>query len=47
MFRKAARNLGDLPAQPGWNRLDPNARTAWTDDYANILGAVLDRKLGR
>ena len=36
----------DLPTQPGWKRLDPDSRVApWTDDYANILGAILDRKL--
>jgi hypothetical protein len=29
-------------------RRDPDSRVApWTDDYANILGAILDRKLGR
>ena len=36
------------PAQPGWKRLDPDSRVApWTDDYADILGAILDRKLRR
>ena len=47
VFARNARDLGDLPAQPGWKRLDPNPRVAWTDDYADILGAILDRKLGR
>lgn len=28
-------------------RLDPGPRVARTDDYANILGAVLEAKLGR
>jgi hypothetical protein len=29
-------------------RLDPDSRVApWTDDYADILGAILDRKLRR
>ena len=42
------RDLGDLPAQPGWKRLDPDPRVAaWTDDYADVLGAILDRKLRR
>jgi hypothetical protein len=27
--------------------LDLNPTLAWTDDYADILGAILDRKLRR
>ncbi|WP_342710742.1 fused MFS/spermidine synthase [Bradyrhizobium sp. B124] len=46
VFARDVKDLGDLPSQ-GWTRLDPGARVAWTDDYANILGAVLDAKLGR
>jgi hypothetical protein len=42
------RDLDDLTAQPGWRRLDPDPRMApWTDDYANVLGAILGHKLGR
>lgn len=41
------RDLGNLPAQPGWNLLDPELRVPWTDDYADVLGAILDRKMGR
>lgn len=47
VFAREVQDLGDLRAQPGWKRLDPNARTAWTDDYANVLGAVIDRKFRR
>jgi hypothetical protein len=47
VFARDVRDLGDLPAQPGWGHLDPNSRAAWTDDYADILGAILDRKLWR
>ena len=48
VFTRDVRDLGDLPAQPGWKRLDPDSRVApWTDDYADILGAILDRQLGR
>ncbi|WLA68407.1 fused MFS/spermidine synthase [Bradyrhizobium diazoefficiens] len=46
VFARDVKDLGDLPSQ-GWTRLDPSSRIAWTDDYANILGAVLDAKLGR
>jgi hypothetical protein len=47
VFARGVGDLGDLPAQPGWKRLDPDSRVVWTDDYADILGAVLDRKLRR
>jgi hypothetical protein len=48
VFARDVRDLGDLPAQPGWKRLDPDSRVApWTDDYVDTLGAILDRKLRR
>lgn len=48
VFARDVRDLGDLPAQPGWKRLEPDLRVApWTDDYADILGAILDRTLSR
>jgi len=47
VFARNALDLGDLPAQPGWKRLGPDPRVAWTDDYADVLDAILDRKLGR
>ncbi|WP_461315343.1 fused MFS/spermidine synthase [Bradyrhizobium embrapense] len=46
VFARDVKDLGDLPTQ-GWARLNPGSRVAWSDDYANILGAVLDAKLGR
>ncbi|WP_456732085.1 fused MFS/spermidine synthase [Bradyrhizobium sp. USDA 3364] len=46
VFARSVADLGDLPAQ-GWTHLDSSSRDAWTDDYANILGAVLDAKLHR
>ena len=40
-------DLGGLPVRDGWQRLDPAAAIpAWTDDYSNILGAMLRRKFG-
>jgi hypothetical protein len=40
-------DLGDLPARAGWQRLEPVAAIpAWTDDYSNILGAMIRRKFG-
>jgi hypothetical protein len=48
VFARDVRHLGDLPGQPGWKRLDPDSRVSpWTDDYADILGAILDHQLGR
>ncbi len=48
VFARDVRDLGDLPARPGWTLLKPDSRVApWTDDYADILGAILDRKLRR
>jgi spermidine synthase len=40
-------DLGDLPSRPGWHEIKPDPRvSAWTDDYSNILGAILRKKLG-
>jgi hypothetical protein len=48
VFAQDVRDLGDLPAQSGWKRLNPDSRIApWTDDYADVLGTILDGKLLR
>ena len=40
-------HLGDLPSRAGWNEIKPAAGiAAWTDDFSDILGAILRRKLG-
>jgi len=40
-------DLGDLPARASWRRLEPDAGVPpWTDDYSNILGAMMRHKLG-
>jgi len=40
-------DLGDLPARASWRRLEPDAGIPpWTDDYSNILGAMMRHKLG-
>jgi spermidine synthase len=31
----------------GWQRLAPSQVAAWTDDYADIMGAIFRKKLGR
>jgi hypothetical protein len=38
-------DLGDLPSRRGWRKLDPTPGvTAWTDDYSDILHAILRKK---
>ena len=44
--RKKA-DLGDLPKRAGWRPIEPSKVVAWTDDYSDILGAILRKKLGR
>ena len=40
--------MNALVTQDRWQRLDPAAGIgAWTDDYSNVLGALIRRKLGR
>jgi len=41
-------DLGDLPNRPGWRAVAPDpAVRAWTDDYSDILGAILREKFAR
>jgi SAM-dependent methyltransferase len=41
-------DAGDLPQREGWKRIAPRAGVAaWNDDYADVLGAILRKKLGR
>jgi hypothetical protein len=40
-------DLNGLAARDGWRPLAPSAAVApWTDDYSNVLGAMIRRKLG-
>jgi hypothetical protein len=40
-------HLGKLPRQRGWNEIKPDPRVAaWTDDYSNIVGAIIRKKFG-
>jgi hypothetical protein len=39
-------DLGALPSRPDWFEIKPDPRVAaWTDDYSNIFGAILRKKL--
>ena len=41
-------DLGDLQARRGWHKLEPDREVQpWTDDYSNILGAILRKQVER
>jgi hypothetical protein len=41
-------HLGDLTRLRGWAALKPDPRVpAWTDDYSNIVGAIIRKKFGQ
>ncbi len=40
-------DLDDLPLREGWQRLVNSSVTAWTDDYSNVLAAIIRLKFGR
>jgi hypothetical protein len=41
-------DLGDLALRPDWHELSPEPGvSAWTDDYSNVLGAILRKQLER
>jgi hypothetical protein len=47
LARKRA-DLGDLPNRPGWHEIKPEHDIRiWTDDYSNVLGAILRKRFGR
>ncbi len=40
--------LGDLPQRYGWKPISPRRDVpAWTDDYSDVLGAILRKKFAR
>jgi hypothetical protein len=44
LARKPA-DLGDLPNRPGWHEIRPVPDIRiWTDDYSNVLGAILRKR---
>jgi len=47
VLAKSVIDLGDLPSRRGWRRLEPvSGITAWTDDYSDVLRAILRKKFG-
>ncbi len=47
VLARDAADLRALAAKPGWRKIDPGKVLAWADDYSDILGAILRKKLGR
>ena len=48
LFNRDRADLGDLPQRSGWREIKPDSSVlAWTDDYSDILGAILRKKFGR
>ena len=46
VLARNAADLGDLPSWRGWRKLDPTPGVAeWTDDYSDILRAILRKRL--
>jgi hypothetical protein len=44
---RSVEHLGDLPVRKGWRRLTPTPDVAaWTDDYSDVLRALLRRSVG-
>jgi hypothetical protein len=47
VLARARADLGNLPEQPGWHEIKPvPAIRIWTDDYSNVLGAILRKRFG-
>jgi predicted O-methyltransferase YrrM len=41
-------HLGDLPRRQGWAEIKPDPKVpAWTDDYSDVVSAIIRKKLGR
>jgi len=39
-------DFGSLLGAEGWQKTEPSGVVAWTDDYSDIIGAMLRKKLG-
>jgi hypothetical protein len=44
---RSAADLGDLPNRPGWAWIPAQGISEWTDDYSNVLGALVRKKIGQ
>ena len=47
VLARSVADLGDLPQRRGWRPIQPiPGIAAWTDDYSDVLRAILRKKLG-
>jgi hypothetical protein len=46
VLAKEIADLGDLPSREGWYPAMKPGVAAWTDDYSNVLGAIIRQKFG-
>jgi spermidine synthase len=47
VLARNAADFGDLPSRHGWRKLEPQPGVAeWTDDYSDVLRAILRKKFG-
>ena len=47
VLAKEIADLGDLPSREGWQPAVSHGVAAWTDDYSNVLAAIIRQKVGR
>ena len=48
VLARSRADLGDLPTRPGWERAVPRADVrAWSDDYSDLLRAILRKKFNQ
>ena len=46
VLARTKNDLGELPNRPGWVAVRTDRAAPWTDDYSDVLGALLRMKLG-
>jgi hypothetical protein len=47
LLAKSVADFGDLPSRRGWTRLESMPGVAaWTDDYSDVLRAILRKASG-
>jgi hypothetical protein len=46
VLAKDTSDLGDLPSRNGWERIVNPGVAVWTDDYSNVIGAIIRQKFG-
>jgi hypothetical protein len=47
VLARSQADFGNLLGAEGWEKTEPGAVAPWSDDYSDIIGAMLRKKLGR